>query len=143
MVVRPEGRRRGVGSALLTAAEERLAGLGVHRAYARVADEPAPLAFAERCGYRPGRRNVSLGLDLATATLPAAPALPAGVRLTTAADLPDPRCTRRPPSTMPATTRCGRSTGGSGTGGWPPSGATWAPSRSESRHEILHGQAFP
>ncbi|MFG1890939.1 GNAT family N-acetyltransferase [Micromonospora sp. NPDC049051] len=90
LVVRPEGRRRGVGSALLAAAEERLVGLGVRRAYARVADEPAALAFAERHGYRSGRRNVILGLDLATA-LPAAPDPPAGVRLGTAADLVDPR----------------------------------------------------
>ncbi|MGC4789102.1 N-acetyltransferase family protein [Micromonospora sp. DT178] len=91
LVVRPEGRGRGVGSALLAAAEERLAGLGVRRAYARVVDEPAPLAFAERRGYRPGRRSVILGLDLAAAVLPAAPAAPAGVRLGTAADLVDPR----------------------------------------------------
>ncbi|MEU9510643.1 GNAT family N-acetyltransferase [Micromonospora sp. NPDC048170] len=91
LVVRPEGRGRGVGSALLAAAEERLAGLGVRRAYARVVDEPASLAFAERRGYRPGRRGVILGLDLTAAVLPAAPAPPAGVRLATAADLVDPR----------------------------------------------------
>ncbi|MFG2010321.1 GNAT family N-acetyltransferase [Micromonospora sp. NPDC048868] len=90
LVVRPEGRGRGVGSALLAAAEERLAGLGVRRAYARVVDEPAPLAFAERRGYRAGRRSVILGLDLAAA-LPAAPDPPAGVRLGTAAELVDPR----------------------------------------------------
>ncbi|MGC5335079.1 GNAT family N-acetyltransferase [Micromonospora sp. DT62] len=90
LVVRPEGRGQGVGSALLAAAEERLAGLGVRRAYARVVDEPAPLAFAERRGYRAGRRSVILGLDLAAA-LPAAPDPPAGVRLGTAADLVDPR----------------------------------------------------
>ncbi|MEU6075335.1 GNAT family N-acetyltransferase [Micromonospora sp. NPDC047074] len=91
LVVRPGERGRGIGSALLAAAEERLVGLGVRRAYARVDDEPATISFAERRGYRPGRRSVILGLDLATAVLPDAPAPPAGVRLTTAADLPDPR----------------------------------------------------
>ncbi|MGK5518822.1 GNAT family N-acetyltransferase [Micromonospora sp. URMC 107] len=91
LVVRPDRRGRGVGSALLAAAEERLAGLGVRRAYARVDDEPAALAFAERRGYRSGRRSVILGLDLARAVLPAAPAPPAGVRLGTAAELADPR----------------------------------------------------
>lgn len=90
LVVRPERRGRGVGSALLAAAEERLAGLGVRRAYARVADAPASLSFAEGRGYRPGRRNLILRLDLA-ATLPTPPAPPPRVRLTTAADLPDPR----------------------------------------------------
>lgn len=54
-------------------------------AYARVVDEPASLAFAERHGYRSGRHNVILGLDLATAVLPPAPTPPAGVRLVTAA----------------------------------------------------------
>ncbi|SCL69858.1 Acetyltransferase (GNAT) domain-containing protein [Micromonospora citrea] len=89
LVVRRERRGRGVGSALLAAAEERLAGLGVRRAYARVADEPAAVSFAERRGYRPGRRNLILRLDL-TVALPAPPAAPPGVRLIAAADLPDP-----------------------------------------------------
>ncbi|MBQ1073420.1 GNAT family N-acetyltransferase [Micromonospora sp. C31] len=91
LAVRPAGRGRGVGSALLAAAEERLAGLGVRRSYARVDDEPAARAFAERHGYRPGRRSVILGLDLTTAVLPPAPVPPAGVRLGTAAELTDPR----------------------------------------------------
>lgn len=91
LVVNPRERGRGVGGALLAAAEARLAGLGVRRAYARVVDEPAALAFAERHGYRRGRRSLLLGLDLAAAVLPEPPPLAPPVRLSTAADLGDPR----------------------------------------------------
>ncbi|SBT44188.1 GNAT family N-acetyltransferase [Micromonospora auratinigra] len=87
--VLPRYRGRGAGGALLAAAEERLAGLGVVTAYAKVADDPVAVGFAERRGYRPGRRALHLRLDLSTATLPALPASP-GVDLVTAADLTDP-----------------------------------------------------
>ncbi|RGC67095.1 putative acetyltransferase [Micromonospora sp. MW-13] len=90
LAVRPERRGRGAGSALLATAERRLAGLGVRTAYATVADVPADLAFAGRRGYRPGRRSRLLVRDLA-APLPPAPVPARGVRVLSAADLPDPR----------------------------------------------------
>lgn len=91
LTVHPGRRGRGVGSALLAAAEARLVGLGVRRAYARVADEAAAVSFADRRGYRPGRRSVLLGLDLAAAALPESPPVAVPVRLAAAADLDDPR----------------------------------------------------
>lgn len=90
LTVHPEWRGRGAGSALLAAAEQRLMELGVVTVYAKVADDPTATAFAERRGYRRGRLARLLRLDLATAELPVL-APPAGVRLATAADLPDPR----------------------------------------------------
>ncbi|MGR6320936.1 GNAT family N-acetyltransferase [Micromonospora soli] len=87
--VHPGRRGRGVGTALLTAAERRLVGLGVVTAYAKVADDPVAVGFAERRGYRRGRRAVQLRLELATATLPDLPAVP-GVELITAGKLTDP-----------------------------------------------------
>ncbi|MFE9693954.1 GNAT family N-acetyltransferase [Micromonospora sp. NPDC005806] len=88
--VHPGRRGRGAGAALLAAAERRLAGLGVVTAYAKVADDPVAVAFAERRGYRRSRQALQLRLELATATLPDLPAAP-GVELVTAADLADPR----------------------------------------------------
>ncbi|GAA4577658.1 hypothetical protein GCM10023176_51600 [Micromonospora coerulea] len=90
VTVHPDYRSRGAGSALLAAAEERLAALGVVTAYAKVADDPAAVAFAERRGYRRGRLARLLHLDLAAAELPDLPA-PSGVRLASAADLAEPR----------------------------------------------------
>ncbi|MFI9052702.1 GNAT family N-acetyltransferase [Streptomyces sp. NPDC053427] len=85
--VHPDHRRRGVGGALLTAAEEHLTAAGAHRLFAWASDEPGPLAFAERHGYRTTRRSRCLRLDLAAAELPPLPAsLPPGVRLCAAAD---------------------------------------------------------
>ncbi|MEO3777865.1 GNAT family N-acetyltransferase [Micromonospora sp. B11E3] len=91
LAVRPERRGRGVGSALLAAAEERLVGIGVTTAYATVADLPADRAFAERRGYRPGRHSRLLLRDLAATPLPPAPPPVPGVTVCGAADLPDPR----------------------------------------------------
>ncbi|MGK5445183.1 N-acetyltransferase family protein [Micromonospora sp. URMC 105] len=90
LTVHPRRRGGGAGAALLAAAEQRLAGLGAVAAYAKVADDPASTGFAERRGYRRGRRATFLLLDLTEADLSAAAALPAGVRLLAAADLPDP-----------------------------------------------------
>ncbi|MEU5939886.1 GNAT family N-acetyltransferase [Micromonospora sp. NPDC047548] len=86
----PQRRGRGAGGALLTAAQRRLTGLGAVAAYAKVADDPAGVGFAQRRGYRRGRRAEFLMLDLAEAVLPAHPVLPAGVRLLAAAELPGP-----------------------------------------------------
>ncbi|WP_200212658.1 GNAT family N-acetyltransferase [Micromonospora coerulea] len=90
VTVHPHRRGRGAGAALLAAAEERLAGLGVLTAYAKVADDPAAIALAERRGYRRGRLARLLHLDLAATELPQVPA-PSGVRLTSAAELADPK----------------------------------------------------
>ena len=90
VTVHPRRRGRGAGAALLAAAEERLAVLGVVTAYAKVADDPAAVRFAERRGYRRGRRSLLLRLDLISAPLPEPPT-PAGVRLLSAAELDDPR----------------------------------------------------
>ncbi|WFE56985.1 GNAT family N-acetyltransferase [Micromonospora sp. WMMD712] len=89
LTVRPDRRGRGAGSALLAAAEQRLVGLGATTAYAMVDDTPADLAFAERHGYRRGRRSLLLRCDLSVPPPPPAPG--PGVRLLAAADLPDPR----------------------------------------------------
>lgn len=90
LTVHPRGRGGGAGGALLAAAERRLAAVGAVAAYAKVADDPTSTGFAERRGYRRGRRAEFLLLDLADADLSAPAALPAGVRLLAAADLPDP-----------------------------------------------------
>jgi GNAT superfamily N-acetyltransferase len=87
--VHPDRRGRGAGSALLAAAESRLVGLGARISYAKVADDPACITFAERRGYLRGRRTSFLCLDLARATLSTPPALPEGVRLHGAAELTD------------------------------------------------------
>ncbi len=91
--VHPEHRGRGVGSALLTAAEAHLSEAGATHLYAWAVDEPGSLAFAERRGYRRTRPARFLRLDLRSAGLPPLPSpLPPGVRLCTGADFgADPR----------------------------------------------------
>ncbi|WDZ84170.1 GNAT family N-acetyltransferase [Micromonospora cathayae] len=89
--VLPTYRRQGVGAALLTAAERRLREIGARTAYGKVADEPAAVAFAERWGYRRGRRSLCLARDLTAGLPPALPPAP-GVRIVSAAELAgDPR----------------------------------------------------
>ncbi|MCQ4044820.1 GNAT family N-acetyltransferase [Streptantibioticus rubrisoli] len=90
--VLPEVRRRGVGSALLTAAEQYLAGKGADTVFAWVAGEEESLDFARRRGYRPGRSASFQRLDLAGGALPAAPEVPYGYALRTGTDFAhDPR----------------------------------------------------
>lgn len=87
--VLPEYRGRGIGSELLRAAEEYLAaqgGTALHTWTSTGADG----AFAEKRGYRTSGHSLRyLRLDLAEATLPEAPALPAGFVLCSATDLGD------------------------------------------------------
>ncbi len=86
--VLPDARGRGVGGALLSAAEEYLAAHGVTRIHSWADDEPAARAFATARGYQQGRIAHFARLDL-TAGLPPLPALPPGVELRTAADYLD------------------------------------------------------
>ncbi|MEV6567309.1 GNAT family N-acetyltransferase [Streptomyces kronopolitis] len=79
--VHPDHRGRGVGRALLTAAEEYLAAAGATRLHAWAVDGTGAPAFAERHGYRRTRQARFLRLDLTRAALPQLPRdLPPGVR---------------------------------------------------------------
>ncbi|MET8305926.1 GNAT family N-acetyltransferase [Micromonospora sp. NPDC005173] len=81
--VHPEHRRRGIGSAVLAAATDHLAPLGIRRL--RTWAQPDSLPFARRHGFEPSREVRYSALDLDPA--PPAPDLPAGVRLHPIADL--------------------------------------------------------
>ncbi|MGW3602308.1 GNAT family N-acetyltransferase [Micromonospora sp. NPDC005161] len=81
--VRPEHRRRGIGTALLTAATEHLTPLGVRRI--RTWAQPDALPFARRHGFEPSRELRYSALDLDPA--PPLPEPPPGVRLRPIAEL--------------------------------------------------------
>jgi GNAT superfamily N-acetyltransferase len=87
--VHPERVRRGAGSLLVRAAEERLAAAGAKRLFSWVLDTPDDRAFAERRGYTGSRSAHFLRLDLTTGTLPPLREPPAGVELRTVADFAD------------------------------------------------------
>ncbi|MFD5497283.1 GNAT family N-acetyltransferase [Streptomyces sp. NPDC001812] len=87
--VRADRGRRGAGSLLLRAVEERLAALGAHKVYTWVMDAPDNRAFAERRGYRAGRSAYFLRLDLTNGILPPLQDPPPGVELRTGADFAD------------------------------------------------------
>ncbi|MFD3516544.1 GNAT family N-acetyltransferase [Streptomyces sp. NPDC058657] len=86
--VHPGHRGRGVGSALLRAAEEYLTAQGATTLHAW-ASGPADRDFAERRGYTRAHSLHYQRLDLAAGTLPTPPALPAGLVLTGATALGD------------------------------------------------------
>ncbi len=86
--VLPGHRGAGIGTALLTAAERRLAALGTRDVHGWADDTPEALGFAAARGYRRGRPGRFSGLDL-TAPLPPLPPTPPGVELRTAADFLD------------------------------------------------------
>ncbi|MCX5067859.1 GNAT family N-acetyltransferase [Micromonospora lupini] len=81
--VHPEHRRRGIGTALLTAATDYLRPLGIRRV--RAMAQPDALPFARHHGYEPSREVRYSALDLDPA--PALPESPPGVRLRPIADL--------------------------------------------------------
>ncbi|TNH21647.1 GNAT family N-acetyltransferase [Micromonospora orduensis] len=81
--VHPEHRRRGIGTALLTAATDHLRPLGIRRV--RAMAQPDALPFARHHGYEPSREVRYSALDLNAA--PALPEPPPGVRLHPIADL--------------------------------------------------------
>ncbi|MEU8155358.1 GNAT family N-acetyltransferase [Micromonospora sp. NPDC048986] len=81
--VHPEHRRRGIGTALLTAATDHLRPLGIRKV--RAMAQPDALPFARRHGYEPSRevRYSALALD----PVPALPEVPPNVRLLPISDL--------------------------------------------------------
>lgn len=81
--VHPEHRRRGVGTALLTAVTDHLRQLGIRRVRAMAQTDGLP--FARRHGYEPSREVRYSAFDLDPA--PALPELPPGVRLLPISDL--------------------------------------------------------
>lgn len=87
--VRPDHTGKGVGSAILRAAEEHLIAEGATAFYTWVNDVPADRAFAEHRGYSPLRTAHFQRLDLAGAALPEPLELPAGCTLARAADFAD------------------------------------------------------
>lgn len=90
--VRPDRTRRGAGRLLVRAGEEHLADAGAAKVFSWVLDEPANHVFAEQHGYKRGRSNHFLRLDLTDHILPPLPEAPQGVELRTAADFAgDPR----------------------------------------------------
>ncbi|MFI9722530.1 GNAT family N-acetyltransferase [Streptomyces sp. NPDC052396] len=91
--VHPDFTGRGAGSALVSAAEEHLASLGVHTVLTWAMDDGRSPAWAERRGYQhTGRSGRFLGLDLTDAALPPLAEPPTGVELRPFADFAaDPR----------------------------------------------------
>jgi GNAT superfamily N-acetyltransferase len=84
--VRPEYRRRGVGTALLRALAEHCTTLGVPDLRAMV-DDPGSLAFAERFGFVEVDRQVEQIRTIGTEQSPSPP--PAGVGVTTLDERPE------------------------------------------------------
>jgi mycothiol synthase len=84
--VHPDARRRGVGTALLHALTEHVAGLGYDKAWGS-ADDPGAQAFAERFGFEEVDREVEQAIAL-PAQLPEA-TLPDGMEVVTIAERPE------------------------------------------------------
>ncbi|MQA24780.1 MAG: GNAT family N-acetyltransferase [Micromonosporaceae bacterium] len=89
--VLPEHRGRGVGGALLAAAENHVQASGAVSAHSWVLDDAESRGFVERHGYQRGRSSKFQRLDLAVAALPPLE-IPPGVELRAASDFAgDPR----------------------------------------------------
>lgn len=83
--VLPGARRRGIGTALLAALAEHVAGLGFPHARSLVED-PGSVAFAERFGFVEVNRQVEQVLVVDGAVAPAAPD---GIEIVSVADRPE------------------------------------------------------
>jgi len=77
LIVRPDARRRGVGAALLAAAEDHLRAVGAQKVVVSALDDDESRRFAEKQGYELTYDVRYQRLDLAD--LPPAPPIPAGV----------------------------------------------------------------
>jgi GNAT superfamily N-acetyltransferase len=89
IVVLPEARRRGVGTALLAACSAAARDAGKTGLISPVSEaRPEGAAFALRHGFVEHERSKAVRLDLADASVPEA-AAPQGLRLTTLAERPD------------------------------------------------------
>ncbi|MFE7131573.1 GNAT family N-acetyltransferase [Streptomyces sp. NPDC057638] len=94
--VDPARRGRGVGAALLRAAEAHLAAVGAWEVSGWAGDEPAARAFARRHGYRSLDISHIQRLDLARVALPRPSAPPPGVAVRVVAEYEnDPRPVHR------------------------------------------------
>jgi len=85
VIVRPDARGRGVGAALLAAAEDHLRALSVRRVVVSAHDVEESRRFAEKQGYELTYDVRYQRLDLAD--LPPAPQIPAGVTTTPFAEV--------------------------------------------------------
>ncbi|GIF77296.1 GNAT family N-acetyltransferase [Asanoa siamensis] len=85
VVVRPDARGRGIGSALLAAAEAHLRSIGGSKLVAYALDEPDTLRFLEKRGFT--LTHEARYQRLLLADLPPAPPIPPGVTIKTAAEI--------------------------------------------------------
>jgi GNAT superfamily N-acetyltransferase len=83
--VRPDARGRGIGSALLAAAEAHLRSIGARTVVGYAVDEPDTLRFVEKHGYT--LTHEARYQRLMLADLPPAPPIPPGVTVATAAEV--------------------------------------------------------
>ncbi|GIF45523.1 ribosomal protein S18 acetylase RimI-like enzyme [Asanoa ferruginea] len=84
-IVRPDARGKGIGTALLAAAEEHLRSVGARKVVVYALDDPDTLRFAEKHGYT--LTHSARYQRLLLADLPPVLSLPAGVTIATAAEI--------------------------------------------------------